>query len=423
MENQGKENDGGEIEIEEIAEDFQCCVCLELLYKPIVLGCGHIACFWCVHYSMDSWKGSHCPICRRQYHHFPSICRLMHFLLKELYPVAYKRREMQMAEEEKELEIISPQLEDSASEYCSKELSAKDCSSSHSTMASQRSDSALVGESSSLVHASSHISTTVSSCKPTADATKNSNDGDEVKAEIAKREFVTNLNCRICEQLLCRPVVLNCGHVYCEGCIVNQCDKLCRCPACQMEHPNGYPNVFLVLDHFLEGQFPEYASRKNTYLNKSDSQCKSSSTGPVRTKAGQSSEVCEYGHGAFVPNIHGQGSKIHYGAGCDYCGMLPIIGDRYRCKDCKEKIGFDLCGACYNSSSKLPGKFNQQHRPEHNFELMPAPQTSWIRMYGQQFVQFVYEDSSEHGSAPDDPEDSAPSPISLNDNGEERSSQ
>lgn len=211
-------------------------------------------------------------------------------------------------EEEKEVGIISPQFEDSASEYCCKEPSSKDCSSSHSTMASQRSDSALVGESSSLVHASSHISTTVSSCKTTADATKNSNDGDKVKAEIPKQGLMTNLNCRICEQLLCRPVVLNCGHgkpmpwlyhmlgikvlvifsycscllsaVYCEGCIVNQCDKLCRCPACQMEHPNGYPNVFLVLDHFLEEQFPEeYASRKNTYLNKSDMQCKSSSTG------------------------------------------------------------------------------------------------------------------------------------------------
>ncbi|XP_019180979.1 PREDICTED: E3 ubiquitin-protein ligase PRT1-like isoform X2 [Ipomoea nil] len=403
MENQGKgkENDG-EIEMEEIPEDLQCCVCLELLYKPIVLGCGHIACFWCVHYSMNSWKGSHCPICRHQYHHFPSICRLMHFLLLELFPIAYKRREMQMAEEEKELGITSPQFEDFASEYCSKELSAKDGSSSHSPMASQRSDSALLGESSSLVHASSH------------DATKNSNDGDEVKAEIAKREFVTNFNCRICEQLLCCPVVLNCGHVYCEGCIVNQCDKLCRCPACQMEHPNGYPNVFLVLDHFLERQFPEYASRKNTYLNKSDLQCKSSSTGPVRTttKAGQSPGV---GHGAFVP-------KIHYGVGCDYCGMYPILGDRYRCKDCKEKIGFDLCGACYNSSSKLPGKFNQQHRPEHKFELIQAPQ-SWIQMYDpQRFVQFVYEDFSEHGSAPDDPEDSAPSPISLNDNGEEECS-
>jgi len=47
----------------------------------------------------------------------------------------------------------------------------------------------------------------------------------------------------------------------------------------------------------------------------------------------------------------------------------PIRGKRYKCKDCTELIGFDLCEACYNSSSKLPGRFNQQHTPDHRMEL------------------------------------------------------
>jgi hypothetical protein len=56
---------------------------------------------------------------------------------------------------------------------------------------------------------------------------------------------------------------------------------------------------------------------------------------------------------------------------CVVCLQIyPIIGDRYRCKDCVEKIGFDLCGDCYNTGSKLPGRFNQQHTPEHKFELV-----------------------------------------------------
>lgn len=50
--------------------------------------------------------------------------------------------------------------------------------------------------------------------------------------------------------------------------------------------------------------------------------------------------------------------------------MCPIVGERYKCKDCKERIGFDLCEGCYKSSSKLPGRFNQQHTPEHQFELI-----------------------------------------------------
>ncbi|KAK6937653.1 Zinc finger, ZZ-type [Dillenia turbinata] len=66
------------------------------------------------------------------------------------------------------------------------------------------------------------------------------------------------------------------------------------------------------------------------------------------------------------------GSKIHINVGCDSCGMYPIIGERFRCKDCVEKIGYDLCGDCYKTSSKLPGRFNQQHTPDHKFELVKS---------------------------------------------------
>lgn len=46
-----------------------------------------------------------------------------------------------------------------------------------------------------------------------------------------------------------------------------------------MEHPNGYPNTCLVIEHFLEEQFPEeYAARKRTSLSKSDSETASTST-------------------------------------------------------------------------------------------------------------------------------------------------
>lgn len=49
--------------------------------------------------------------------------------------------------------------------------------------------------------------------------------------------------------------------------------------------------------------------------------------------------------------------------------MYPIVGKRYKCQDCEEAIGFDLCETCYSNSSKLPGRFNQQHTPDHVFEL------------------------------------------------------
>lgn len=59
--------------------------------------------------------------------------------------------------------------------------------------------------------------------------------------------------------------------------------------------------------------------------------------------------------------------------------MYPIIGDRYKCEDCFEEVGFDLCGECYNTRSKRPGRFNQQHRPEHKFKLVLPTMFSTMR--------------------------------------------
>ncbi|KAE8692151.1 Detected protein of confused Function [Hibiscus syriacus] len=95
---------------EEIPDDFVCCVCLDLLYKPIVLHCGHISCFWCVYRSMNSRYKSHCPVCRNQYSHFPDICQMLHFLLLKLYPITYKNREARILEEEKQKACFSPEF-------------------------------------------------------------------------------------------------------------------------------------------------------------------------------------------------------------------------------------------------------------------------------------------------------------------------
>jgi len=45
---------------------------------------------------MDGLRESHCPICRNPYHHFPTICEMLHFLLLKMYPVAYERRAKQI---------------------------------------------------------------------------------------------------------------------------------------------------------------------------------------------------------------------------------------------------------------------------------------------------------------------------------------
>ncbi|CAA2934134.1 E3 ubiquitin- ligase PRT1 [Olea europaea subsp. europaea] len=342
------------------------------MYKPVVLACGHISCFWCVFKAMDFYQESRCPICSNPFNHFPSICRLLHFLLLKLYPLAYKRKERQVAEEEKTYGYESPQFDVFSDSRSNEELDVQD-TSPHSAPAivsnmTQKGDSSLIQDSSENENNMTMIPTT-SSLESTTDMTKRGDSmvKSEVSNETFKQVLMIDLHCTLCKQLLCRPLVLNCGHVYCEACINNQDNKVCRCPVCQSVHPNGFSNVCLVLEHFLEKHFPEeYSARKVSLPDQQHANPSGSTTGKLE----QATKCPSLPGNAYSSRLSGHKPKVHPAVGCDWCGMYPIIGERYKCKDCVEKIGFDLCEGCYKSPFKLPGRFNQQHTPEHQFVIM-----------------------------------------------------
>ncbi|KAJ0957887.1 putative transcription factor C2H2 family [Helianthus annuus] len=346
---------GGDIhdEAEEYSEDFVCCVCLDLIYKPVVLACGHISCFWCVFEAMDVWQESRCPVCRHAYYHFPSICWLLHSVLLKLYPKAYQIRESQVTETEKTNGTSSPQFEnylavshgsEQMASQCRTTVQGKDCSgreSSEPVRFENNSTTATTG-----IH------------------TNSSDQVDRCNKQISMNDLL----CAVCKELLCRPVVLNCGHVFCEACIVTSNKEPCRCPVCRSMHPNGFPKVCLVLEAFLKQHVSEEYSAR--IAKRRTCEIGNSSTG-------DSTSVPEGSKGSSVPmdeHLCSSGHKVHFGVGCDCCGIYPLIGNRYKCKDCHEEIGFDLCEDCYKSSSNLPGRFNQQHKPDHEFEVVePKP--------------------------------------------------
>ncbi|XP_074304696.1 E3 ubiquitin-protein ligase PRT1-like, partial [Silene latifolia] len=338
---------------EAISNSFICCVCLDLLYKPIVLECGHVSCFWCVHISMDPGHTSHCPICRNSYHYFPTICEVLHFLLVKMYPIAYRRREKQMLEEEKARGCFSPQLR-------------RDVNSIGGSKSCQGEGRLSVMPSAPCIIKEDHSQL----CIPTPAAIKDYN----LSANLPNSTSVSSadLLCPACKRLLFRPAVLNCGHVLCKGCIVVPEDGIIICRVCEIPHPTDCPNICLELNNFLEERFPdEYTERKgNVEEMKSPFQHNNSSfCCDAETSSKKKFRICK-GEEDLLPWWKEYGSKVHHGAGCDYCGMYPIVGDRYRCQDCVEKMGFDLCGDCYKTSSKRPGRFNQQHTSDHRFELM-----------------------------------------------------
>ncbi|PIA29529.1 hypothetical protein AQUCO_05900039v1 [Aquilegia coerulea] len=72
----------------------------------------------------------------------------------------------------------------------------------------------------------------------------------------------------------------------------------------------------------------------------------------------------------FISEEEEEGN-VHTGIGCDNCEMTPIVGNRYKCKDCHEGvIGFDLCEECYNTPSKHSDFVNQHNTKRHTFELI-----------------------------------------------------
>lgn len=96
--------------------------------------------------------------------------------------------------------------------------------------------------------------------------------------------------------------------------------------------------------------------------------------------------------------------------------MCPLIGDRYKCIDCSEKIGFDLCEGCYNNSSNVPGKFNQQHKPDHKFVVIEL-----VILPAEDDAPANPEDQTVVGTSPNssdtqwDPEGDVAGPVPTND--------
>jgi len=62
---------------------------------------------------------------------------------------------------------------------------------------------------------------------------------------------------------------------------------------------------------------------------------------------------------------------IWFGVGCDGCGIIPIKGKRYKCKDCSEQVGYDLCETCYKTNVCDLGRYNQSHLSTHVLEEVP----------------------------------------------------
>ncbi|KAI3673390.1 hypothetical protein L6452_39508 [Arctium lappa] len=77
-------------------DDFDCTLCLKLLYEPITTPCGHTFCRSCLFQSMD--RGNRCPLCRTVLFISPRTCAIsvtLKNIIERNFPVEYAERKLE----------------------------------------------------------------------------------------------------------------------------------------------------------------------------------------------------------------------------------------------------------------------------------------------------------------------------------------
>ena len=98
-------------------------------------------------------------------------------------------------------------------------------------------------------------------------------------------------------------------------------------------------------------------------------------------------------HARHTLTCHGAvpagGQVYHTGVQCDSCGMLPIVGPRYHCKDCKDMLA--LCGSCHDEGAEPLA-----HAASHNCIVITEQQTLeeqvvWLRVQRIACAPFAFQ--------------------------------
>ncbi|KAL9673271.1 hypothetical protein QQ045_029526 [Rhodiola kirilowii] len=80
----------------ERTDDFDCTLCLKLLYEPITTPCGHSFCRSCLFQSMD--RSNKCPLCRTVLFISPRTCATsvtLNNIIQKIFPEEYAERKLE----------------------------------------------------------------------------------------------------------------------------------------------------------------------------------------------------------------------------------------------------------------------------------------------------------------------------------------
>jgi len=333
-------------------KNFTCAICLNILYKPCIIGtCQHVFCFWCCYDSMNGLcTPSSCAICREEFAQFPRVFQPLHNFLIRAFPKEMEQRQVESKLEEERIR------------------KKRGCRISPEVLMPSRQEQYLM---------------------------------DFVDA--------TDLFCVACESLALEPIVTVCGNLMCRKCCISN-TALSSVKATTHEFSatcnDGYVPSCSLCHSFFDGKHGDKMLRKCSVLQPLIDKVKQNLgrrdlmnirnmiKGSFERDNNCESKITHEQHISCLPGLKGDNNRLHSQAGpskddfinidilCDGCGAFPIIGLAFECTECSSKrcidknsdnhtndsSGYNLCKKCYmngiHTSSSL-GRFGQPHLPQH----------------------------------------------------------
>jgi len=176
--------------------------------------------------------------------------------------------------------------------------------------------------------------------------------------------LASDFGCAACGRLLASPVVLNCGCCVCRSCL----PPSRACTSCGAAGVVATPRVCGLVERTIAALFPAEAGKAARAASAEARPAEALPPPPAAPEA--------------PPPAPAEPDHLFYGIGCDACGQYPVRNRRYRCLDCAAttRVGYDLCGACFDAGLHRIARFGQAHAPEHAMVEEPRRATALHQM-------------------------------------------
>jgi hypothetical protein len=220
------------------------------------------------------------------------------------------------------------------------------------------------------------------------------------ETRISKEFDQDDFHCPVCRELLWKPVIKQCGHAACFLCTHKAMDQLCdsACPLCRAPFRH-LGDVCEPLHNFICRTFRNEETEEEHFCCRTCGRPGSvyvGNCGHVLCEDCRDSDCACGARRVFTPRVpcallelashktrapagaplldeapaperalSDESPYVHFGVGCDGCGAFPIRGAAFRCLDCPDAVGFDLCAECRSSSLVVTGRFDQGHTSNH----------------------------------------------------------